>query len=36
MAVNPELAIGLYEVELPSDVKVTKGFSALSGFSASN
>jgi outer membrane lipoprotein-sorting protein len=36
MTVNPELATGLYEVEIPSDVKVTKGFSALSGFSASN
>jgi outer membrane lipoprotein-sorting protein len=36
MAVNPQLAIGLYDVEIPSDVEVTKGFSALSGFSSSN
>ncbi len=35
MSMNPELAAGLYTVDLPADVTVTKGFSALSGFSAS-
>ncbi len=34
--VNPELAKNLFTVELPADVEVTKGFSALSGFSASD
>ena len=36
MSVNPDLAASLYIVELPADVKVTKGFSALSGFSGSS
>jgi hypothetical protein len=31
MAVNPEIAPAIYIVELPPDVEVTKGFSALSG-----
>jgi outer membrane lipoprotein-sorting protein len=35
MLVNPELAASLYTVEIPDDVKVGKGFSALSAFSAS-
>ena len=30
--VNPELAASLYELQLPEDVQITKGFSALSGF----
>jgi outer membrane lipoprotein-sorting protein len=34
--VNPEIAASLYEVELPADVQVTKGFSALSGFGNSS
>lgn len=34
MLVNPALAASLYSVELPPDVEVTTGFSALSGFSA--
>jgi outer membrane lipoprotein-sorting protein len=36
MSVNPEIAASLYVVELPADVEVTKGFSALSGFSDSS
>jgi outer membrane lipoprotein-sorting protein len=35
MTVNPDLTTDLYRMEIPSDVKMTKGFSALSGFSAS-
>jgi len=35
MDVNPDLAASLYNVDLPSDVEVKRGFSALSGFSAS-
>jgi len=31
---NPELAAGLYRVDLPPDVAVTEGFSALSGLAA--
>ena len=34
MTVNPELAAGLYRMEIPAGVVVTRGFSALSGFSA--
>ena len=30
--VNPDLSAGLYDVDLPSDVTVTKGFSGLPGF----
>jgi outer membrane lipoprotein-sorting protein len=33
--VNPELSASIYQVELPPDVEVTKGFSALSGLSNS-
>jgi len=29
--VNPDIAMSLYSVQLPADVEVTKGFSALSG-----
>jgi outer membrane lipoprotein-sorting protein len=36
MSINPELAASLYVVDLPADVEVTKGFSALSGFSDSS
>jgi outer membrane lipoprotein-sorting protein len=36
MTVNPELAASLYRVDLPDDVTVTKGFSALSGLSAAS
>jgi len=36
MVLNPELAAGLYNVELPEDVEITKGFSALSGISATD
>lgn len=36
MAVNPELAANLYQVEIPADVEIKKGFSALSGFSAAD
>jgi len=36
MSVNPELSASIYEVDLPADVEVTKGFSALSGFSDSS
>lgn len=36
VTVNPEIAANLYEVELPPDVNVTKGFSALSGFTSSS
>jgi outer membrane lipoprotein-sorting protein len=36
MSVNPDLSASLYVVELPADVEVTKGFSALSGFSGSS
>jgi outer membrane lipoprotein-sorting protein len=32
ISVNPELAAGLYTVELPDDVTVTKGFSGLPNF----
>ena len=32
VAVNPEIAMSLYSVQLPDDVEITKGFSALSGF----
>ena len=35
VALNPELAAGLYTVELPADVEVTKGFGVFSGFSPS-
>jgi len=35
MTVNPELAASIYEVELPEDVEVVKGFSALSSFTDS-
>lgn len=35
MRLNPELAASLYRVDLPPDVVVTEGFSALSGFAAS-
>ena len=31
---NPDLAAGLYHVELPDDVTITNGFSGLSGISA--
>ena len=31
--VNPDLSAGMYEVDLPADVTVTKGFSGLPGFS---
>ena len=31
---NPDLAAGLYDVELPDDVTITDGFSGLSGISA--
>lgn len=34
MQVNTELAASLYQVELPQDVEISKGFSALSGFSS--
>ena len=34
MSVNPELAANLYTVEIPPDVPVTKGFSALSGLTS--
>jgi len=33
---NPDLAVGLYHVELPDDVTITDGFSGLSGISAEN
>ncbi len=36
MNVNPELSAALYEVDLPDDVEVSKGFSALSGFGDSS
>ena len=36
MRINPDLAASLYVVDLPDDVKVTKGFSALSGFNGSS
>jgi outer membrane lipoprotein-sorting protein len=32
--INPDLAAGLYHVELPDDVTITDGFSGLSGISA--
>jgi outer membrane lipoprotein-sorting protein len=32
VSVNPEIAASLYVVDLPEDVEVTRGFSALSGF----
>ena len=32
ISVNPDLAANLYKVEIPSDVTVSTGFSALSGF----
>jgi outer membrane lipoprotein-sorting protein len=35
MRLNPDLAASLYRVDLPPDVVVTEGFSALSGFSSS-
>jgi outer membrane lipoprotein carrier protein len=34
--INPDLAAGLYLVELPDDVTITDGFSGLSGISAEN
>ena len=34
--VNPDLAAGLYRVELPDDVTITDGFSGLSGISTDN
>ena len=33
--VNPELSASIYVMELPPDVEVSKGFSALSGLSDS-
>jgi outer membrane lipoprotein-sorting protein len=36
MSVNPEISASLYVVDLPADVEITKGFSALSGFSDSS
>ena len=36
MLVNPELAANLYTVEIPPDVPITKGFSALSGLTGGN
>lgn len=36
MSVNPDLAVNLYRVEIPPDVEIKNGFSALSGFSTSN
>jgi outer membrane lipoprotein carrier protein len=35
VSVNPELAASIYVVELPDDVEITKGFSALSGLTQS-
>ena len=35
MIVNPDLTADLYKMEIPPDVEVTKGFSALSGLSVS-
>jgi hypothetical protein len=32
VVLNPELSASLYTLDLPADVRVTKGFSALSGF----
>ena len=32
MQINPDLAAGLYSVEIPDDVKVTRGFSGLPDF----
>lgn len=32
MSINPELSASLYHVELPPDVEISRGFSALSGF----
>jgi len=34
--INPELSASLYVMELPPDVEITKGFSALSGLSDSS
>ena len=36
MSVNPEISASLYVVDLPADVEITKGFSALSGFNDSS
>lgn len=36
MDINPELSASLYEVDLPDDVEISKGFSALSGFGESS
>jgi outer membrane lipoprotein-sorting protein len=36
MSINPDLSASLYIVDLPADVEVTKGFSALSGLSGSS
>jgi outer membrane lipoprotein-sorting protein len=36
VSINPEIAASLYVVDLPDDVEVTRGFSALSGFSESS
>jgi outer membrane lipoprotein-sorting protein len=36
MLINPDLSASLYVVDLPDDVKVTKGFSALSGFNGTS
>lgn len=34
--VNPELAAALFDMDLPADVEISKGFSALSGLTSTN